>query len=87
MRVRVLNDEQPDNNTSETRRVVATGVYVYIDYCLFWEIFAYFGLRIDVYFCNIIAIDGGGWCVCVPVSVLRCDSPARPGPRQSSAQN
>ena len=50
MRVRVLNEEQPDNNTSETRRVVATGVYVYIVYCLFWEIFAYFGLRIDVYF-------------------------------------
>ena len=65
MRVRVLNDEQPDNNTSETRWVVATGVYVYIDYCLFWEIFAYFGLKIDVHFCNIIAIDGGGWCVCV----------------------
>ena len=80
VRVRVLNDEQPDNNTSDTRRVVATGVYVYIVYCLFWEIFAYFGLRIDVYFCNIIAIDGGGWCVCVPVSVLRCDRPAGPGP-------
>ena len=26
-------------------------------------------------------------CVCVPVSVLRCDRPAGPGPRQSSAQN
>ena len=50
VRVRVLNDEQPDNNTSETRRVVATGVYVYIVYSLFWKFFAYFRLRIDVYF-------------------------------------
>ena len=56
------------DNTSDTRRVVAIGVYVYIVYCLFWEIFAYFGLRIDVYFCNIIASDGGGWCVCVSLS-------------------
>ena len=47
MRVRVLNDEQPDNNTSETRRVVATSVYVY---CLVLENYAYFVLRIDVYF-------------------------------------
>ena len=38
-------------------------------------------------FCNIIASDGGGWCVCVPVSVLRCDTPAGPGPRQSFVQN
>ena len=80
----MLNDEQPDNNTSETRRVVATGVYVYIDYCLFWEIFAYFGLRIDVYFCNIIAIDGGGWCVCVSLSPC-CGATARPGPAPGRA--
>ena len=63
------------SSLTETRQVVATGVYVYIVYCLFWEIFAYFGLRIDVYFCNIIAIDGGGWCVSLScVSVLWCDS-------------
>ena len=75
----MLNEEQPDNNTSETRRLVATGVYVYIVYCLFWEIFTYFGLRIDVYFCNIIAIDGGGWCVCVSLSPC-CGATALPGP-------
>ena len=35
-------------------------------------------------FCNIIAIDGGGWCVCVSLSPW-CGATARPGPAPSRA--
>ena len=35
-------------------------------------------------FCNIIAIDGGGWCVCVSLSPW-CGATPRPGPAPSRA--